>query len=98
GRLISVYKDSFALGTAPSRASFSVSKLPGTISVEITFIATRDRANKGRVVPGSAGVSPTSSNGGVLDGDTLYTSGKSGSGATVEAQIPNSIDTIPAIL
>ena len=40
GKLNSVYKDSFKLGTAPSRASFCVSKLPGTISVEITFIAT----------------------------------------------------------
>ena len=46
GMLNSVYKDSFALGSAPSRASFCVSKLPGTISVEITFIATSDRKNK----------------------------------------------------
>jgi 2-iminobutanoate/2-iminopropanoate deaminase len=52
GKLNSVYREFFRLGTAPSRASFCVSKLPGTISVEITFIATRDRANKGRVVPG----------------------------------------------
>ena len=58
GQLNSVYKDFFALGTAPSRASFCVSKLPGTISVEITFIATRDRKNKGRVVPDSAGPEP----------------------------------------
>ena len=98
GRLNSVYKDFFPLGTAPSRASFPVSKLPGTISVEVTFIATRDRANKGRVVPGSAGVSPTSSNGGVLDGDTLYTSGKSGSGATLQEQMRDSLNSIRDIL
>ena len=98
GMLNSVYKDSFALGSAPSRASFCVSKLPGTISVEITFIATSDRKNKGRVVPASAGLSPTSSNGGVLDKDTLYTSGKSGSGATVEAQMRDSIESIRDIL
>jgi 2-iminobutanoate/2-iminopropanoate deaminase len=98
GKLNSVYKDFFPLGTAPSRASFCVSKLPGTISVEITFIATRDRANKGRVVPDSAGPSPTSSNGGVLDRDTLYTSGKSGSGATVEAQMRDSLESIRNIL
>jgi 2-iminobutanoate/2-iminopropanoate deaminase len=98
GKLNSVYRDYFRLGTAPSRASFCVSKLPGTISVEITFIATRDRKNKGRAVPDSAGPSPTSSNGGVLDGDTLYTSGKSGSGATVEQQMRDSLESIRGIL
>lgn len=98
GKVNSAYKDSFALGTAPSRASFCVAKLPGTISVEITYIATRDRANKGRVVPDSAGPSPTSSNGGVLAGDTLYTSGKSGSGATLEDQMRDSLNTIRNIL
>jgi enamine deaminase RidA (YjgF/YER057c/UK114 family) len=98
GKLNSVYKDYFALGTAPSRASFCVSKLPGTIGVEITFIATRDRAKKGRVVPDSAGPSPTSSNGGVIDQNTLYTSGKSGSGETLEAQMRDSLESIRAIL
>ncbi|MBK5290612.1 MAG: RidA family protein [Acidobacteriia bacterium] len=98
GKLNSVYKDFFRLGTAPSRGSFCVSKLPGTISVEITFIATRDRAGKGRVVPDSAGPSPTSSNGGVLAGDTLYTSGKSGSGATVKEQMRASLESIRSIL
>ena len=98
GKLNSVYKDYFALGTAPSRASFCVSKLAGPGSVEFTFIATRDRQKKGRVVPDSAGPSPTSSNGGVMDGDTLYTSGKSGSGATLEAQMRDSLDSIKNIL
>lgn len=97
-KLNSVYRTFFPLGTAPSRASFCVSKLPGTISVEMTFIATRDRKNKGRVVPDSAGPSPTSSNGGVLDGDTLYTSGKSGNGATLEAQMRESLESIKGIL
>ncbi|MFN7918928.1 MAG: RidA family protein [Bryobacteraceae bacterium] len=98
GSLNSVYRNSFALGTAPSRASFCVSRLPGAIRVEMTFIATRDRKNKGRVVPDSAGPSPTSSNGGVLDGDTLYTSGKSGSGGTLEAQMRDSLASIQGIL
>lgn len=98
GKLNSVYKDAFRLGTAPSRASFAVSKLPGTMAVELTFIATRDRKNKGRVVPDSAGPSPTSSNGGVLDGDTLYTSGKSGNGTTVEQQMRDSLESIRGIL
>jgi 2-iminobutanoate/2-iminopropanoate deaminase len=98
GKLNSVYKDFFKLGLAPSRASFPVSKLPGTISVEITFIATRDRANKGRVVPDSAGPSPTTSNGGVLAGDTLYTSGKSGAGAGLQEQMRDSLKSITGIL
>jgi 2-iminobutanoate/2-iminopropanoate deaminase len=98
GKLNSVYKDFFKLGTAPSRASFPVSKLPGTISVEIAFIATRDRASKGRVVPDSAGPSPTSSNGGVLAGDTLYTSGKSGAGAGLAEQMRDSLKSIGGIL
>lgn len=96
--LNSVYRTFFALGTAPSRASFCVSKLPGTIRVEITVIATRDRKNKGRAVPDSAGPSPTSSNGGVMDGDTLYTSGKSGAGTTLEAQMRDSLESIRTIL
>jgi len=98
GQLNSVYKDAFKLGLAPSRASFCVAKLPGTIAVEMTFIATRDGRSKGRVVPDSAGPSPTSSNGGVLDGATLYTSGKSGSGTTVEQQMRDSLESIRGIL
>ncbi len=97
GKLNSVYKDYFKLGLAPSRASFCVSKLPGEISVEFTFIASRDRA-KGRVVPDSAGPSPTSSNGGVIASQTLYTSGKSGKGTTVEEQMRDSIRSIEDIL
>ena len=98
GKLNSVYKDYFKLGLAPSRASFCVSRLPGTIRVEFTFIATRDRAGKGRVVPDSAGPSPTSSNGGVIASNTLYTSGKSGAGETLEDQMRDSIKSIEGIL
>jgi 2-iminobutanoate/2-iminopropanoate deaminase len=96
-RLNSVYRDAFKLGLAPSRASFCLSKLPGTISVELTFIASRDRS-KGRVVPDSSGPSPTSSNGGVIASDTLYTSGKSGRGSTLEEQMSDSIRSIQDIL
>ena len=85
GKLNSVYKDYFKLGM----------RRVGPVSASRNFLERsawrspssprRDRKNKGRVVPDSAGPSPTSSNGGVLDGDTLYTSGKSGSGATDRA-------------
>lgn len=98
GQINAVYRDSFPLGLAPSRASFPVGKLPGDASVELTFIATRDAAHKSRVVPDSAGPSPTSSNGGVFDGDTVYTSAKSGTGDTLEAQFRSSLDSIRDIL
>lgn len=98
GKLNSVYRDFFPLGLAPSRASFSVSELPGTISVEMTFIATRDRAHSGRVIPAYNRQNQTSSRGGVLAGNTLYTSGRSGSGATVQAQMRDSLETIHDIL
>ena len=97
GQLNSVYRDSFRLGTAPSRASFPVAKLPGRTSVGFTFVASRD-PKKGRVVPDSAGPSPTSSNGGVIASDTLYTSAKSGAGETLEAQLRKSLDDIRDIL
>jgi 2-iminobutanoate/2-iminopropanoate deaminase len=98
GKLNSVYREFFRLGTAPSRASFCVSRLPGKISVEITYIASRERARKGRVLPGVTGPSPTSSNGGVFAEDTVYTSGKSGSGGTLQEQMRDSLESIRAIL
>ena len=97
GQLNSVYRESFRLGTAPSRASFPVAGLTGGTGVEFTFVASRDR-NKGRVVPDSAGPSPTSSNGGVIASDTLYTSAKSGAGDTLDAQLRKSLDDIRDIL
>jgi 2-iminobutanoate/2-iminopropanoate deaminase len=97
GQLNSIYRDSFRLGTAPSRASFPVAALPGGVSVEFTFVASRD-PKKGRVVPDSSGPSPTSSNGGVIASDTLYTSAKSGAGDTLDAQLRRSLDSILDIL
>ena len=97
-KLNSVYKDFFPLGLAPSRASYCVAKLPGTISVEMTYIATRDEAHSGRVIPAYNRQNQTSSRGGVLDGDTLYTSGRSAPGKTMEEQMRASLETIRDIL
>ena len=97
-KLNSVYKEFFPLGLAPSRASYCVAKLPGTISVEMTYIATRDEAHSGRVIPAYNRQNQTSSRGGVLDGDTLYTSGRSAPGATMEEQMRASLETIRDIL
>ena len=97
-KLNSVYREFFPLGLAPSRASYQVSKLPGTISVEMTFIATRDTAHSGRVIPAYNRQNQTSSRGGVLAGDTLYTSGRSAPGQTMEVQMRASLETIRDIL
>jgi 2-iminobutanoate/2-iminopropanoate deaminase len=97
-KLNSVYRDYFPLGLAPSRASYKVSKLPGTISVEMTYIATRDTAHSGRVIPAYNRQNQTSSRGGVLAGDTLYTSGRSAPGKTMEEQMRASLETIRDIV
>ncbi len=94
-KLNSVWKTFFALGTAPSRASFCISRLPGPESrVQFALVATARVATKGRVIPHYMGTSPTSSGGGVLDGDTLWTSGKSGRGETLEEQMQDSLEKI----
>jgi len=98
-KLNSVYKDFFPLGLAPSRASFCVSKLPGAGAVvEMTYIASRDHKNGGRVIPVYNRQNQTSSRGGVLAGDTLYTSGRSAPGDTLEKQLRDLMETIRDIL
>jgi 2-iminobutanoate/2-iminopropanoate deaminase len=94
-KLNSVWKTFFKLGTAPSRASFCISRLPGPESrVQFALVATSKVETKGRVIPQYMGTSPTSSGGGVLDGNTLWTSGKSGRGETLEEQMQDSIEKI----
>ncbi len=94
-KLNSVWKTFFVLGTAPSRASFCISRLPGPESrVQFALVATSKVETKGRVIPQYMGTSPTSSGGGVLDGDTLWTSGKSGRGETLEEQMQDSLKKI----
>jgi 2-iminobutanoate/2-iminopropanoate deaminase len=98
-KLNSVYKDFFPLGLAPSRASFCVSKLPSAGAVvEMTYIASRDHKTGGRVIPVYNRQNQTSSRGGVLDGGTLYTSGRSAPGDTVEKQLRDLMETIRDIL
>jgi 2-iminobutanoate/2-iminopropanoate deaminase len=94
-KLNSVYKDYFEFGTAPARASFCLSRLPGTISVEITFIATRDLTTKGRVLPHYMKPSPTSSPA-TLAGDTMYLSAKSSPqpGGDFESQMRGSLQLL----
>ena len=93
-KLNSVYKDYFELGQASARASFCLSRLPGTISTEITFIATRNMKTKGRVIQHGRRPSHTAVPG-MLDGDTLYLSAKSapGAGDDIESQFRESIES-----
>ena len=94
-KLNSAWKTFFKLGMAPSRASFCISRLPGPESrVQFALVATSRIETKGRVIPQYMGTSPTSSGGGVLDGDTLWTSGKSGRGETLEEQMQDSLEKI----
>jgi 2-iminobutanoate/2-iminopropanoate deaminase len=91
-KLNSVYKDYFELGRACARASFCLSRLPGTISTEITFVATRNMNTKGRVIPHYMRPRHTSVPG-TLDGDTLFLSAKSAANAgdDVESQFRQSM-------
>ena len=86
-KLNSVYKDYFELGRASARASFCLSRLPGDISVEITFVATRNLQKKGRVIPHYMRPRHTSVPG-TIDGDTLFLSAKSAmnAGDDIESQ------------
>jgi 2-iminobutanoate/2-iminopropanoate deaminase len=91
-KLNSVYKDYFDLGRASARASFCLSRLPGDISVEITFAATRNLQKKGRVIPDYMRPRHTSVPG-TLDGNTLFLSAKSaiGAGDDIESQFRQSM-------
>ena len=99
GKLNSVYSEYFDLGRPSARASFCLSRLPGTISVEITFIATRNMQKKGRVYP--HGRRPThTAVPATIDGNTMYLSAKSapGAGDDIESQFRASIESRLRIL
>ncbi|MDA1314031.1 MAG: RidA family protein [Acidobacteria bacterium] len=91
-KLNSVYQNYFELGRASARASFCLSRLPGDISVEITFVATRNLRKKGRVIPDYMHPRHTSVPG-TLDGDTLFLSAKSAAdaGDNIESQFRKSM-------
>ncbi len=94
-KLNAVWQTCFEMGTAPSRASLCISRLPGPESrVQFALVATSKVETKGRVVPQYMRTSPTSSGGGVLDGETLWTSGKSGRGETLEDRMQDSLARI----
>lgn len=81
------YMQPFMDGGAPSRGAFCLSRLPGTISVEITFIAAEDKYIT-RLHPHDAAPGATSSPAS-LTGDTLYTSAYAApdAGDSLEAQM-----------
>lgn len=81
------YVQPFMDGAAPSRGMFCLSRLPGTISVEITFIAAEDKYIT-RLYPHDEQPGSTSSPASLTD-DTLYVSAYAApeAGETVEAQM-----------
>ena len=68
--------------------------MPGTISTEITFVATSRHGEQGPRHSVLHGYQSDVIRGGVLAGDTLWTSGKSGKGDTVEEQMRDSLEKI----
>ncbi len=84
-KLDAPYMKPFEAGSAPSRGAFQLSRLPGTISVEITFIAARDNYIT-RLFAHDADPDATSSPASV-SGDTAYLSAYSAPGATVDEQM-----------
>ena len=85
------YEDVFDPGGAPSRANVALSRLPGDIAVEITFVAVDDnyvtRLFMHDQIP-SAVSSPASLSGGVV-----YTSAVPGQGETFREQVLHALQT-----
>ena len=91
GAIDSAYEDIFDPGGAPSRANVALSRLPGDIAVEITFVAVDDdyvtRLFMHNQVP-SAISSPAS-----LSGEVVYTSSFAGRGESFEEQVLHALKT-----
>ncbi len=73
-----VYAEFFPAGDEPALATVPVDWIPGGSHVEITCIATTDRARRKVVRPPSLTAVPPSASAGVWAGDTLYLSGLTG--------------------
>lgn len=79
------YMERFEPGAAPSRGAFCLSRLPGTISTEITFVAADDDYIT-RLYPADADASATESPASLTQG-IAYVSAASAPGETVEEQV-----------
>lgn len=85
----SALADSFSPGGAPSGARVGLSRLPGDIAVEITFIAADDNYIT-RLFTHNEPPSPVSSPAS-LSGSVVYTSAMSGDGATLKEQFEGAL-------
>ena len=91
-----VFENLFSPGGAPSRATVGLSRLPGDIAVEITFVAVDDDYVTRLFMhdqPASALSSPAS-----LSGKVIYTSATPGQGATFGEQTQHALETQAAVL
>jgi 2-iminobutanoate/2-iminopropanoate deaminase len=87
----SAYENRFDPGGAPSRANVALSRLPGDIAVEITFVAVDDNYVTRLFMhdqPPTAIASPASLSGGVV-----YTSAMPGRGETFRDQVLDALET-----
>ena len=78
------YMEHFQAGAAPSRGAFCLSRLPGTISAEITFVAADDDYIT-RLHPADVAAGETESPASLTQG-ILYLSAASAPGETIEEQ------------
>lgn len=91
-----VFSATFEPGMAPARGMFCLERLPGTISVEITFTATKN-AYAQRLFP--PGATPSSDHSpATLAGGLLITSASMGAGADVQAQMRAAVEQAKARL
>jgi reactive intermediate/imine deaminase len=77
GEMNKVYETYFEFGNTPGRGTIHVNALPGGGHVVFSGIAGQDLAKRKAVKPRNMPLSPTASPG-ILYGDTLYLSAKSG--------------------
>lgn len=87
----SAYENRFDPGGAPSRANVALSRLPGDIAVEITFVAVDDNYVTRLFMhdqPPTSIASPASLSGGVV-----YTSAIPGRGETFRDQVLDALET-----
>lgn len=77
GQMNSIYSQFFEFGNTPARGTIFVDKIPGNSHIELTCIASTDLTARKAILPANMKPSATASPG-VLAGDILYLSAKSG--------------------
>jgi reactive intermediate/imine deaminase len=85
----------FFKAALPVRTTVGVAALPGGMPIEVTFVASRGARNVVR--PEGIATNPNLSQA-IAAGDTLYVSGKVGSGGDVRSQLKQAMDGVKTVL